>query len=234
MKSDYINDVEKTRSPYESHYKLKGVASIAIALPNDKGDSARIGYSLNNHEGSDFVIYFKTGQMSTSLKTSLPDYDIKTNFYELGYKVKNQDTTLIFYHYNKHREIINAVKFTKVLNSLPLDDMGYGIEYVTDEKLISGKYSTVDSTGNSFKIEFNSEGKVTGFLDFKTYYINTDFEAGPENNLDEIDFDVSTPKQKSYTFKFNVDTIDLYDIDHNADSTLLMTGKLKYKLVRQK
>jgi hypothetical protein len=120
------------------------------------------------------------------------------------------------------------------LNALPSDDMGFGIDYITNKKLITGKYTTTDSTGNRLKVEFNNNGKVSGFLNFKTYYINADFEAGLENNLDEIDFDVNTKKQKTFTFRFNADTLNLYDTYENADSTKLVLGKLKYKLVRHR
>ena len=235
VRSDYINDLIKTRSPYLSRSGLRDVASIMIKMPDGKSDSVNVGYSLNNHEGAEFVMYFKTRQLPTSLKLSLPDYDIISNFYELGYSVRERDTALILYHYNKTNQVIDKTVYTKVADkATDKNDAGWGITYITHKKLIVGKYLMSDSKGHRSIVEFADNNQVHGFLDFKTYYVNADFEAGPENNLDEIDFNINTKKQKGFTFKFSAGTLNLYDTKENADSTLLLIGKLRYKLVRQK
>ena len=54
------------------------------------------------------------------------------------------------------------------------------------------------------------------------------------SNLDEINFNLLSKNQKAYTFKFKGDTLELFDIKANADSTSELVGNLKYKLVRQK
>jgi 6-phosphogluconate dehydrogenase len=58
--------------------------------------------------------------------------------------------------------------------------------------------------------------------------------AGPENNLDEILFDWNTKNQKSFTFKFSKDTLNIYETREDADSINLIVDKLKYKLVKHK
>ncbi len=235
VKSSYIADVIKTKSPYQSRNELSGVACMSIVLSKNDHDSTLIGYSLNNHEGSEFTLYFKPGRKSTSLKTNLPDYDNKANFYEIGCNIKGSDTALLLYHYTKDNQIIESTKYTKVANAATdTADAAWGIEYIINKKLMIGNYTMTDSTGSHVKIKFNKEGYVSGFLDCKKYYINTDFEAGPENNVDEISFDIMTKMQKDYAYKLDSDTLNLYETKHNADSTLLLFGKLKYKLVRQK
>ena len=107
VKKEYVNRVAKSKSPYISFKALGGVAEFEIQI-SDSGDSTHIGYSLNNHEGADFVLYFKTGQRPTSLKINLPDYETKGNFYELGYNIKNSDTTMVLYHYNRQNQIIDS------------------------------------------------------------------------------------------------------------------------------
>lgn len=235
VKSDYIDAVSKTKSPYKSSDKLGGVASVFIDFPVEKADSIHIGYSLNNHEGSEFTLYFKTGQMPTSLKIGLPDYDSKSNFYELGYAITNKDTSLILYHYNKANQIIDKTRYTRVAaKAIDGSDAAWGIQYITNKKIITGNYMMADSTGSVSKCAFTNEGNVSGFPDFKSYWVNTDFEAGPENNLDEIFFDLYSKQQKSYAYKILLDTLKLYDVIANADSTEDVVGKLRYTLVRKK
>jgi len=235
VKSSYIKAILQTKSPYSSREKLGGVASMIIELPTDNADSTRIGYSLNNHEGSDFILYVKEGLKKTSLKTTLPDYDQKSNFYELGYSIRHKDTVLILYHYNKLEKLLDKTFYTRVAHkAMDENEAAWGIRFITNKILITGEYSVVDTTKNSVAVEFSNDGKVSGFPDFKTFYINTDFNAGPENNIDEIIFDSDTKAPKPYTFRFKSDSLFLYGEKHNADSTELITGDLSYKLVRQK
>jgi len=235
VKSAYIADVIKTKSPYQSRKELLGVASMDIVLSKGDRDSSRIGFSLNNHEGSEFTLYFSLGRKSTCLKTNLPDYDDKANFYEIGYDIQGSDTSLVLYHYAKDNRLIESTKYMKVANAaIDPDDAAWGIGYIINKKLISGSYTTTDSTGNRLKIKFNNKGEVSGFLDFRKYYINTDFIVGPANNVDQIYLETDSKFQKMYNYKFIEDTLNLYETKNNADSTLLVVGKLKYKLVRQK
>ena len=236
VKSNYLNSISKTESPYKSFKELRGVASMTIAVEHIKNDSISIGYSLNNHEGGNFTIYFIAGQKLTLLKTNLSGYDGNNSFYELGCCVKGVDTSLILYHYNKNNRIIDSIFYTRVANKATDEsDAGWGIDYITNKKLATGSYEGVDSAGVSVKIEFKDNGKVYGFYNSKNYYISTDFEAGPANNLDQIGFyESDLMKAKWYSFKFNKDTLNLYNTYHNADSTLLFVGKRMYKLVKQK
>jgi len=236
VKKTYMEDAYETKSPYTSRLKLRGVAGMQIKLPHSKSDSADVGYSLNNHEGGDFILYFKLGQKPNSLKINLPDYDVKNNFYEIGYVIKGNDTSLVLYHYDKNNHVIDSTIYTKVADEASDEnDAGWGIQYIINKMLITGRYLAIDSAGATSKIEFTNAGKLSGFDNFKKFYISTDFEAGPENNIDQIGFYQSEiSKAKWYSFKFQADTLKLYNIGENADSTLLTIGKLKYKLIRQK
>jgi len=234
VKSSYIEDIAKTKSPYSTS-ELGGVASFQIGKLGPKDDSTNVGYSLNNHEGSDFVLYLKTGHKPTSLKTNLPDYDVKSNFFELGYTINNKDTVLMLYHYNKSNHIIDSTRYSKVADEAKgKNDAAWGIQYTTNKTLFTGKYISTDTTGTTSKVQFTNDGKVSGLMNFKDYYINTDFSATPEDDFDEIIFDLYGKKDKLYSFKINADTLNLYDAHYNADSTKLLLGKRAYKLVKQK
>ncbi len=231
--SGYIDTLSRTRSPIQSDKELGGVAAFAISLPDSKSDSIHVGYSLGNHEGANFVLYFKTGQRPNSLKTNLTDWDGKGGFFELGYVVTHNDTALVIYHYNKTAIKLDSTKYTKVADK-PADenDAAWGIQYITNKKLITGEYLMSDSTGSTRKATFNDHGKVTGFPGFENYYVNTDFSVEPGTNPDELIFDLYSRHQKLYAFKFNADTLNLFETKDKDDSVLI--GKLKYKLVRQK
>jgi hypothetical protein len=234
VKSDYVTAITHSRSPYASRKSLDGLAAIEIKMDSLKKESVLAGASLNNHEGYQFAVLFKAGHKSNSIETHMPDWNVNTNFYELGYTVNGKDTTLVMYHYNKNNRLLDSVAYTKVLNNYAYNYMDYGISYLTNKALISGRYTTTDSTGTALKVEFNDEGKVLGFLEFVKYDINTDFVAGPENDLDQIYFDDYEKNQKQFLFKIKADTLNLYDVNKSADSIHLVWGKLKYKLVRVK
>jgi len=230
--SGYITSLAKTRSPYNSRHEFSMVAAMSIGLSAGAGDSAHIGYSLNNHEGGDFIVYNKLGQRPNALKTKLIDGNSDGGFYELGYSIKNSDTSVIVYHYNKNKGLADSVSYTKVITFNDTDASG-GIEYITNKMLFSGTYTIADTVAG-LEVKLEDNGKISGLSDFKTYLVNTDFVAGPENNLDEIIFDWSTKKQKSYAFKFNKDTLNMYETKEAADSINLVVDKLKYKLVKHK
>ncbi len=234
VKSDYINSIDSTRSPYRSRKHLKGVVDISIDMRQATKDSVIAGISLNNHEGSQFTILFKQGRTPTSLKTTLPDYDVTTNFYELGYYIKNADTSLVLYHISKNKAIIDSVSYTRVLPSPPSgDNAGSGIDYYVNKKLFTGTYTTLSADDHKSYVEFDNEGNVYNFFNYKTYYANADFVAGPANNIDQLDFDVNTKKQKEYTYQLIGDTLTLYEINYDADSLVQSRGKFRYKLVKQ-
>lgn len=234
VKKDYVENVKSTRSPYKSREKFGGVACLEIYLPDDGSDSTHVGVSLNNHEGSNFVLFLKQGHLSTSLKTGLPDYDVKGNSYEIGYEINKNETNLILYHYDTKGKIIDKTPYTKVANRSGGDnDAAWGIQYITNKLLFKGEYMVMEHDVPVY-VEFKDNGEIIGLPDVKNYYINTDFAAGPENNLDEIIFDLYTKNQTLYAFKLDADTLNLYYTKSNIDSTLLLVDKLKYKLVRKK
>ena len=233
VKTDYVIDLERTRSPYGSRSKLKGIACMDIEQENFKGDSIVTWVSLNNHEGTQFSIYFSPGSQPNSIKISWPDYDHETNFYELGY-INKGDTKLVLYHYLKDKHLLDSTVYSKVLNSQKSNDAGYGIQYIANKKLMSGRYLAIDLSSSSQAVDFDDNGNISGLSDFKTYHIGTDFEVLLKNNLDQVYFDIDTKKQRSFSFKLVADTLNLYETSENSDSTKLVLGKLKYRLVKQK
>ncbi len=232
VSTDYIDQIQKTKSPLKSASKLLGVASMLFG-GNSNSESLHVGISWNNHEGTDFTLYFKEGQKQNSLKTNLPDYDHKNNFYELAYEMTNNDTTIFLNHYTKANQLIDSKRFSKIRSYKPTDDLGGGIQFIVNSKLISGTYDVIDTLNSHSVAQFKDDGSVIGFLDYKKYVIQTDFIAGPENNLDQICFDISTKNAQCFTYQINGSTINIYEVTEDANHEFLQVGKLKYTLVRQ-
>jgi len=216
--SDYITEIEKTKSPAVSSNKLHGFVTLII-------DSKVIGVgsSWANHSGTHFYLYLKTGVNQVNLMTDIPDYNEQTNFYELGYDLAENDTLLFIYHYDKTNKLIDKKQYTKVRNNQLEGDASWGLQYIVNEKIFSGNYILIDSTNSQTKIQFKSDGTLTGFRDFKTYNVWTDFAApGPDGDIsDAIFFTDNTNKSIGFDFEFKTDTL------------FLKQANLTFKLLRQ-
>lgn len=102
-----------------------------------------------------------------------------------------------------------------------------------NKTLISGNYILTDTLNRSFKVSFTNDGYVSGFGDFKTYFVDVDFETPPGNNMDQIAFDLNSKNDKLYAFKINRDTLNLYQTSYDKDSIDMILGKRVFKLVKK-
>ncbi|MBS1771577.1 MAG: hypothetical protein JST82_01865 [Bacteroidetes bacterium] len=227
--TDYINDLSKTKSPLASANKLDGVVSMEITSSLLSNDTLAVHGSLNNHEGLDFHIVMKEGQNKTSLTTDITEADHKGGFYELGY----EDKSLMLYHYNKDKKLLDKRAFTKVEGPLTEDSEPYGLQYMANRVLFAGKYDATDETGKQSEIEFTEDGMLHGVEGHTIYYVFTDFIGDPEGNLDEMCFDFQQKTQKPYIFEIKGDTTKLYAASENEERTQLIQGDLKYTLVKK-
>jgi hypothetical protein len=231
--TDYINAIEQTLSPLKAADKFQGVVTMIIDV-GGKSDSIEIHASWNNHEGYSFTTYFLAGQTQNSLKTNMPSYNEKNNYYELGYETINNETFLILYHYNSDNQIVDRQKYTKVLEKQQEKDVAWGLQYIVNKILFSGNYLLIDSTNFSTKVNLKSDGSLTGYSEFKTYYVSTDFMGGPKTNLDELAFNLHDEKIKWFAFTISRDTIYVYNTKGDEEAgELLELDKVQYKLVRQ-
>jgi hypothetical protein len=223
VKSDYIDKVIKTKSPMAAEDLANGLTTMYIQTNNLKGDSIMVKAGWGNHEGSELTLKFKPGKTNETIL--LGDFD-------LSYSIKNGDTTIVLYSYDKEKNEHTTTLYTKALNTEK--DLGDGLDYLINKGILAGKYKFTDSLGKSSTVTFTSLGKVSGFENLKTYSIENDLGGEPMNNLDNIMFDMDLKTRKDYTFKLNADTLSFYDTKSNADSTELLVDKLRYKFVRQK
>lgn len=225
VKADYFNKVIKTKSPLAAADEATGITTMYINTDHIKGDSIVVSAGIDNHEGGNPVLKFQPGKNPSS---------IIFNDGELSYSVENGDTVLTLLQFDEAKKLLIKTKYIKALNKQADDDIGYGMNYIINKNLISGNYTLTDSLGIKTRVTFNNNGKVSYFPGLKTFFIDTDHGNDPMSNLDNIVFNFNTKNYAFYAFKINADTLNLYDTYANADSTELILGKLKYKLVRQK
>ncbi|SEO20745.1 hypothetical protein SAMN05192574_10680 [Mucilaginibacter gossypiicola] len=218
----YIDKVAKTKSPLAAVNEANGISSFSINTADMKGDSIIVPVGWDNHDGSNLTLSFKKGKRQSSL--IFGGGELCTN-------VDHGDTTItVYYPYDKGQ--IKATQFIRA-NSKKIMQIADGMYRLINKALIAGNYNLQDTTANSV-VTFDIDGKVKGFNRFINYEINIDLNSDAMDNLDEIRFDDDARHHKSYSFKFDADTLKLYDTRPNADSSLLVLDKLRYKLVRQR
>jgi hypothetical protein len=225
--ASYIDSIQETKSPFRSHNSLSEYVELNINSREATGDSLGIG-APSIHEGSSFIIYFRPGLTSTSFPTNIIDENTASNFYELSYSILRNDTSLIILHYSKEKKFIGQIKYLRASKNSE-----GALQFMVNKTLFAGNYNAEDSSGKTSVLKFTNDGLVKGLSSFKKYYILTDFVAGPENNIDEVCFDIQTSNQQCYVFEIEGDTIRLYDLKESASQDTLVRGQLKYKLVKR-
>jgi hypothetical protein len=225
--ASYIDSIQETKSPFRSRNSLAEYVELDINASEATGDSLLIE-APSIHEGTNFIIYFKHGLTATSFPTNIIDEETKSNFFELSYNISTKETSLIILHYNKCNKLIGQKKYLRApKNSKEV------LQFMVNKTLFAGNYKAEDSSGKISVLKFTDDGIVTGLPGFKKYYVLTDFVAGPENNIDEVCFDIQTNNQQCFAYKIVGDTIKLYDVIESVSQDTLVRGQLKYKLVRQ-
>ncbi|QTE34569.1 hypothetical protein J3L18_15525 [Mucilaginibacter gossypii] len=218
----YIDKVAKTKSPLAAVNEAEGMSSFSINTSEMKGDSIIVPVGWDNHDGSNLTLSFKSGKRPSSLIFGAG---------ELSVAVNHGDTIVnVYYPYDKGQ--VKATQFIRA-NSKKTMQVAEGMCRLINKALIAGSYNLQNTKANSV-VMFGIDGKVKGFENFKNYVINIDLNSDVMDNLDEIRFDDDARHHKSYSFKFDADTLKLYDTQPNADSSLLILDKLRYKLVRNR
>ena len=91
-----------------------------------------------------------------------------------------------------------------------------------------------DERDHQFVVHFNNFGQALGFPGFSEYHINSDFAIKSENNLDILIFDINTNHQKTFGYKINGDTVNLYNVSLSDENIKLNFDELVYKLLKDR
>lgn len=230
--TEYIDQIEQTKSPLKASDELKGI--VAMIVPQEtEAEKIEVSTSWNNHEGSNFTTYFKPGHHKNSLQTNIPDYDEKTNYYELGYESINKENFLFLYHFNKENQLLDKKQFSKVAEAQNNNEVAAGLQETVNEKIFEGNYSLTDEKNSQSKVSFKRDGSLINFPGYKTYFILTDFLGGPDNNLNQVCFNLSEPDSKCFAFEIKDNTIFLYNTHSDETKGILILDKVAFKLIKE-
>jgi hypothetical protein len=231
--ADYMGDIVKTQSPFKSSARLTFITELVIDTSGIFADSMRVNIALGNHEGSDFILYFKQGKTRTSLLTGIADFKQEPGSYELGYETNSNDTVLAIYHYDKNQKLLDHTSYIKIAEASSGNKLEDAFQFMVNKKLITGTYEVTDSAGIERLAHLDSDGIITGLPGFRTYYVITDFVASPEDSTDKICFNIQSDQQICYGFEINKDTITLFKAREDEADTLFEKGPALYKFVKQ-
>lgn len=223
--SDYITKMESTHSPKAASDVLDGVVGIDINKASIRVDSMEGGVNWNNHEGSGFTIYFKKGIAENSVKSGLTD---DKGFFDIGYA----DSSLVLYHYDAGKKLLDKRIFTKVLRKQLNSDLGFGIQYIVNKKLLKGNYTCTDSLNNKSDVELTVDGKIKGLGDYKYYLAATDF-MDAYSNMDYITLLKDEKNSEAFGYTSKNDSVKIYTLHKDDSSGTIFYGKLRYSLLRK-
>lgn len=197
VKRDYINEIAHTRSPYAARHLADGIVIILINPDSLKNGSIIANVGWNNHEGGTLTIKQLPGKKAGPIK--IGDYDLR-------YDVAGHDTTLSISGMALATKKPFLWRYKRVL-PYATSNLQKALSYITNSVMIAGNYVVTDSAGGKFSTLFAADGTVTGFNDFKTYYLQNDFEGDPQSGQDEIILNLYSKKQTEMTYKFDKDTV---------------------------
>ena len=164
-----------------------------------------------------------------SLPTNIGEGSFKHNYNELGFEIINSDTSLCIYQYHDKGKPSGKEQYLKV----PRGEQD-ALQFMVNKELFSGVYQNLSEQGEKREVTFSDDGKICGLDNaYSSYYINTDFIADQDNDIDEMIMDLYGKNQHSFAFVIKADTLFLYNVNETdvGPSTL---GSLKYKLTRIK
>lgn len=233
----YMDKLTKTKSPLAA-FSISGLTTMLIDTSFIGKDTLKFQAGWGNHEGGDLAMTFRPGRIKGAVKLYYPsstnEFSADSSLQELGYRITKRDTNLIVYTFDKNRKLVGKTIYFRVLSNFKGHELGYATYLTTNKRLISGAYTLTDTLNHANAVSFTDDGTVSGFSNFKTYFIDDDFTTPPGNNLDGITlFEAGQKNPVSYAFKISNDTLNLYKTSYAKDSIDFIRGKRIYKLVRQ-
>lgn len=230
---DYYDALETTKSPKDAYASLQGIVSMIIDTTDMQGDSILVSARWNHKESYLYNIYLRPGKAEHSLQTAHPYNDYGTDYFEVAYAISNGDTVLQMNRFDNSGKQKESKTYLRVTGPQGPDSEPYGVQYIANKVLFSGKYKATDENGKTMEVKLTDDGLSSGIGTHTLYYIYTDFSGDELTNLDEMAFDAFTKTQKPYIFEIKDNTILLYQALQNEERTQLIRGDLKYTLVKE-
>jgi len=232
--TNYIKDIQKNKSPLKSFGLLNGKGVVELSINGSlHKDTVLCSAVINNHEELNFTGCPKRNNNSL-LTINLEDYYTDCH-YEIGLDTLKNKISIVLYRLNLENKLIEKRYFTKVLEHYDITNkIESGISRLVNETLLAGQYRQVNAKGKESIVTFNSNGSITGFESFKSYYISTDFLIGPTQNFDQIILERQDGKHQAFGITIKKDTVYLNQIKGNNENfETLKLGKTKYILTKK-
>lgn len=232
--TDYINEIQNNKSPLKSFRLLNGKGVVELSIKKSlNNDTVLCSAVINNHEELNFTGYPKRNRNSV-LTINLQDYYTDCH-YEIGLDTLKDKISIVLYRLNLENKLIEKRHFTKVLEHYDkANKIDGGITIVVNETLLAGKYRLVNEKENESNVIFNSNGSITGFESFKSYYISTDFILRPTQSFDQIVLEKKDGKHEILGLIIKDNKIYLNQIIGDSDKfETLKLGKVKYILTKK-
>jgi hypothetical protein len=242
VNANYLALLQQTKSPLIAYDSTGYISEIIINPTAISGDSLVAGVGYGNHEGGDLTIYFRAGQQTNTLSTNHHEYESPGSYAELGYRLSASDTMLVLNTFNKQKQLIAHATYRRIRNG-KLDQLD-NLTLAANQLLMAGNYVGVDSLQRPTHLQFTADRRVIGWSSIKTYEVNTDFGAGPGNEIDHLIVKGSNKLDRVIHFQFRADTLRLYNAamvvtkqhagtDDEIVDERLTRGKLLFTLVRR-
>lgn len=243
IKNTYLRNLKLTKSPFKSYEFTKGITAFKIDTANNMGDTIFANVSLNNHEGNDIKIILKKDKYNffPIIADGISIYEK----YKLTYKITSIDTILLISIFSKNDKLLEVNEYKKVGQFEENTELENIINSIAKNEIFYGKYNLFDSIGNisNALVHFEKNGKITGFQNFKTFNIMTDYSV-QQDSFNYISFFTSeNPNSENKSFNLCFETSPEGNIiffklksnyDKSIDEDILSIDKVYYKLIKVK
>jgi len=174
IEKEYYNEIIKNNSPAKSYKKVS--SEFILQFPNScyEQGNCNVGYSLNNHEGSNFNLEFKKG-IKGGYITNIVDYNCGNCYFELNFEIKNKDTVFYLSKYDVLGKLIQKKDYVK---------LNHEFETFINLNTVVGKFNFCNK-----EFVFEPEGKLKCLNKIYNYEILTDFMTAEEINYDILCID---------------------------------------------
>lgn len=181
---EYVQELDRTHSPYQCRAELAGVTEIRINPSEMSGNTLPIMLGMNNHEGASLSLQFvestdENGKKKVTVRSGSFDWERAVTGYLFEPVITAEaDTFLIMQALmdggSGSRKEFVRIPFANALEA----NASNGIALVTQMRLFPTPFRATDASGKEIgTIEFSADGNVTGLPGAARYEIMTDFIA---------------------------------------------------------
>jgi hypothetical protein len=220
IKSAYVEDLTRTKSPYKSFKMLGNIALFSFDTAHLKDSILRGGISWGGHEGGACTATFKSGKTPRSILLNVEGDTVKT---PRELVLANNELLLMSYPSNG-----SAIAEKYVRASEKSTNIDSSLGQPARRLLFAGKWNLKEfKKDTTYKVELSEDGIVKGSARFDKYDVITDFTVEESAN-DEVFFTKGKDKNRRFLqFKRLGDTLKLTERVKKKDVLVYQLVKMK-------